>query len=142
LAVLAATLLGLAAVGGRELVSRRLVPPPQLDRETAVGWLELGPYRWAVRNGAALGLGATSRLGYWLWYLVPVGAFAAGTPLLGAVVYGAYGLVRSLPALPLYLDMRGGTGRLSRALLEHYPTWRRAERYGLIAATALLFVPS
>ncbi|HEU0127902.1 MAG TPA: hypothetical protein VFQ48_04765 [Pseudonocardiaceae bacterium] len=140
MAVLALTLLTLAAVGGRQLADQRLLSPPQFDRETAQAWLQRGPYRWAVLNGAALGVGATTRLGYWLWYLVPVGSFATGTPLLGALIYGAYGLARSLPALLLYLDMRRGSGRLSRALLEHYPTWRRAERFGLIAAAGLLFI--
>jgi hypothetical protein len=49
-----------------------------------------------VRNGLALGFGATSRIGFCLWYAVPVGALLLARPDLGAAIYGAYGLFRGM----------------------------------------------
>lgn len=66
----------------------------QCDRETPHRWLYVGPLRWATWNGAALGLGFTSRIGFWLWYVVPVSVVLSGDPALGALIYGSYGLVR------------------------------------------------
>src|SRR3712207_8459275 len=40
-----------------------------------------------------------SRIGFWLWYAIPLGAFLVGDPWLGAVVYGTYGFVRGLGAV-------------------------------------------
>jgi hypothetical protein len=68
--------------------------PIQCERETPKRWVEEGPRRWAIKNGIALGCGAASRLGYWLWYVVPLGALLGG-PLFGSLIYGAYGLTRS-----------------------------------------------
>jgi hypothetical protein len=64
-----------------------------------------GPLRWATQNGLALGFGATSRIGFWLWYAIPLGAFLVGDPRLGAVVYGTYGLIRGLGAVFILLLM-------------------------------------
>jgi hypothetical protein len=103
-----ATLLALAAVvlGGLELAGRR-VPLIQADRETPYAWMERDPLLWAIRNGAALGFGARSRLGFWLWYAIPVGALLSASPLLGAVGYGLYGLTRTLAAGGvLFLELR------------------------------------
>ena len=36
----------------------------------------------------------TTRIGYWLWYAVPVICVLTGL-LLGALMYGVYGLVRT-----------------------------------------------
>jgi hypothetical protein len=41
-----------------------------------------------MRNGSALGLGWSSRIGFWLWYVVPAAAVLSGSPLLGAAVWG------------------------------------------------------
>lgn len=103
-----ATVLALAAVclGAVELSGRR-VPVLQLDRETPYGWLERDPLHWAVRNGAALGFGARTRLGFWLWYVIPIGAFLSASPVLGACGYGLYGLTRTLSAGGiLFLEVR------------------------------------
>lgn len=68
--------------------------PLQCDRETPQKWLFRGPIVWALWNGASLGFGATSRLGFWVWYVVPIGSFLVGHPFIGALFYGMYGLVR------------------------------------------------
>lgn len=111
--VAVASLLGLAAIaiGILELGPRpRRVP--QCDMETPQRWMNAGPLRWATLNGAALGVGATSRIGFWLWYAIPISALLLGDPVLGALVYGFYGLVRGWSVwafllLPTRLGMRG-----------------------------------
>lgn len=52
----------------------------QCDRETPQPWLSSGALSWAIRNGLALGLGATSRIGFWLWYVVPTSSLLSGDP--------------------------------------------------------------
>lgn len=105
--VAAGSLLGLLAVciGGLELLNRG-IELVQRDCETPQRWIQTGPYGWAVRNGLALGFGATSRLGFWLWYAIPLGAFFAASPAWGAVAYGTYGLLRggAVWAIILWLD--------------------------------------
>jgi hypothetical protein len=54
-----------------------------------------GPLGWATRNGLALGIGATSRIGFWLWYVMPVTALLSASPLAGAAIYGLYGALRA-----------------------------------------------
>ena len=99
------------AIGVLELGPRpRRVP--QWDIETPQSWMNAGAIRWALLNGAALGVGATSRIGFWLWYAIPVSALLLGNPLLGALVYGCYGLFRGWSVwafllLPTRLGMRG-----------------------------------
>ncbi len=87
-----AIIVGLLEAAGRQ------VPLPQMDRETPYRWLRPGPIQWALRNGTALGIGARSRLGFWLWYVIPVGAFVSGEPLIGAVGFGLYGMTRTSSA--------------------------------------------
>lgn len=97
LRVAIASVLALAAMilGGIELGGRR-IGIPQRDRETPQRWLQKGAFRWAARNGVVLGIGASTRLGFWLWYAIPAGAFLFASPDLGAAIYGTYGLVRGM----------------------------------------------
>lgn len=69
-------------------------PLPQIDRETPQSLLHRGPLVWAATNGGLLGFALTSRLGFWLWYVIPISAFANGSPLAGAAIWGSYGFVR------------------------------------------------
>jgi hypothetical protein len=66
----------------------------QCDRETPHRWLYGSPFRWALWNGAALGVGVTSRIGFWLWYVIPIAATSSGSPMIGALIYGSFGFVR------------------------------------------------
>jgi hypothetical protein len=86
--LVAAALAGLVAVAAA--VRTR---PWQFDVETPSRWLEY-PGAWpAALNGLALGAGFLTRIGYWLGWLMPVLAFAAGG--LGGVTIGAvYGMAR------------------------------------------------
>lgn len=83
----------------------------QCNRETPQIWVHHGPMRWAVQNGLALGCGAFNRIGFWLWYVIPASAFLAGSPLLGAAIYGMYGFMRGMAIWPIILWLgprRGG----------------------------------
>jgi hypothetical protein len=66
-----------------------------------------------------LGFGATSRIGFSLWYAVPVGALLLGSPVLGAAAYGAYGLVRGLAAPVILLVIIRSKTDVSGWLITH-----------------------
>ncbi len=106
----------------------------QRDCETPQRWIHKGPLRWAIRNGLALGFGAMSRLGFWLWYVVPAGALLTGRPLLGAVIYGSYGLARGSGAWGLMLGYQRLNFNLSDWLFEQTGVAR------VLAAGQLVFL--
>lgn len=134
-------LLGLA-VGVLDLGSSRL-SVLQCDRETPQSWMRFGALRWAAVNGAMLGLGFTSRIGFWLWYVVPAGSLLLGDPWLGAAIYGLYGFVRS-GAIWLLVSgklNRVGRGEPSDWLIMQYgraQTVTAAQLVVLAAATVLI----
>ena len=107
------------AVGGLEFIGRR-VQLPQFDCETPQRWVHRGPLSWATRNGLILGFGATSRIGFWLWYAIPLGAFLVGDPAFGALSYGTYSLLRALGAVFILLSMLGLKIDVSDWLIERY----------------------
>lgn len=109
--------------------------PPQCDRETPQRWLHAGPLRWALRNGLALGNGMTSRIGFWLWYVVPAAALLAGQPLFGALLYGIYGFARGGLVWLLILGL-GQTNRLH--LLDLTPAARRLAAGQLLAVGVMV----
>jgi hypothetical protein len=119
------SVLAIAAIviGGLELAGRR-TQPLQFDCETPQRWINRGALRWATRNGLTLGFGATSRLGFWLWYAIPLGAFLVGDPRAGAAIYGAYGLVRALGAPAILLGMTRLETDVSDRLIEGHGTAR------------------
>lgn len=130
-AILAATL---------DLIGRRL-RVLQRDRETPQPWLGSGALSWAFRNGLVLGFGATSRIGFWLWYVVPVSSLLIGEPLLGAAIYGIYGLVRGLAAW--WLIVVGHVLRARRGtMFNEISEWliRRRPAATVVAAGQLLIV--
>lgn len=93
-----------------------------------------GPLRWAIRNGLSLGFGATSRIGFSLWYAVPLGALLLGSPLLGAAVYGTYGLLRAVAAPLLLLASVLSRADVSDWLIVHH------KRARSLAAGQLVFL--
>jgi hypothetical protein len=88
-ALLAVAAAGAVAVG----VILRPVPW-QLDRETDTAWLTYEDWRTAAYNGFALGLGFTTRIGFWLFYLVPLTAFVVADPAVAALGYAAFAVSR------------------------------------------------
>ncbi len=85
---------------------------PEFNRETEQALLGLGPIRWAIVNGSLLGLGFTSRIGFWIWYLIPAGILAAGSPAAGAAIWGGYGFTRLAVAAGLARRMRRTPDRM------------------------------
>lgn len=112
-------LLAVVAVAFVLWASLRHPRPFQLDRETHARWLRHQNWWTVVGNGIELGVGAATRLGYWLWFLVPIGAFAAGDPRAGAAVWGAYGCARvGFSLLAAWLrSADGGRGRRAPRVL-------------------------
>jgi hypothetical protein len=130
---------GLGLVGCAKLARVRLLP--QFNRETDRRLLERGPLWWALSNGALLGLAFTSRLGTWLWYVVPVAAFASGEVAQGAAVYGTYGFLRlAVPALLAALAKAWKTADVSACV---FPVRPKAMAhcdvvFALVSATLLV----
>lgn len=138
-AVLAVIAIGIGLV---ELSGRR-VPLVQLDRETPAEWIERGPTQWALRNGLAIGFGGGTRLGFWLWYVVPLGAFLSGSVVVGAVGYGCYSLIRTLSVGGMmWLFERGRIDREGVWVLEFFDQARTMAATQLVVvglATLVLF---
>lgn len=72
----------------------RDIPLFQFNRETPQPWMRYGALRWAILSGATLGTGVTTRIGFWLWYSIPVSALLFGSPMVGVLIYGLYGASR------------------------------------------------
>jgi hypothetical protein len=130
-----------AVLAAAELAGRR-VRVVQFDRETPQRWLHSGAIAWATMNGAALGTGAGSRLGFWLWYAMPLAGLLSGDPLVGAAVWGAYGFARAAAAgvMIVAARRRGGVDAVGLWLARHNGTARRvaaAELAVLAAGVAL-----
>lgn len=126
--------LGLVALVGFVAIAAGIVAlppfemsPPQLDRETDQRWMNRGAWRGAVLNGLALGAGFTTRIGFWLWYLIPVAAFLSGSAWHGAIVYGTYALARGLA--PWALIVAAAWDRAPGLDVERVGDWLAARRY-------------
>jgi hypothetical protein len=135
-----ATLLALAALAvGTAEASGRHARPWQLDRETPQQWLHAGPIQWAARNGAALGIGATTRIGFWSWYVIPAVAVLAGEPGFGASLFATYAVARTTSAWGLIVAGRraGDFQRLADKLRESAPRMRRVMGAQLAAIAAV-----
>ena len=130
-----ASLLALLAIilGGVELSGHR-IKLIQCSSETPQLWLNQGPLQWAARNGLVLGCGATRRLGFWLWYTIPAGAFLIANPVLSMVIYGTYGIVRGAAVWVLLALARRHDPDFGDWLVRHWETAR------LITAGQLLLL--
>ncbi len=117
----------------------------QCDRETSQRLLARGAIRGAIANGCRLGHGMTTRIGFSLWYAVPVAAFAVRDPRTGAAIYGMYGFVRGIcPWLLITFSAawHGGRSfsRVARFLLGARPTAQRACGVVLVLVAGAAFV--
>jgi hypothetical protein len=128
------------AVGSLELFGHRM-QPLQFDCETPQRWVNRGAWQWATRNGLTLGFGNTSRIGFWLWYVIPLGAFLIGDPVPSGIIYGTYGLVRALGAVVILLGTMRLETVISARLVEGYDAARVLTADQLVflgVATAIL----
>lgn len=124
-----------ATVARREVV--------QINRETDQALLELGPTGWAVANGALLGLGFTSRIGFWLWWVLPLASVVLGSPRESSLVWGAYALCRTGVSFGLAMIMRrepSKTTNLTLRLLGSRPRARRLTNALLVPLLVLLII--
>lgn len=114
---------------------------PQRDVETPQALLSQGPLLWAVGNGSLLGLGIASRIGFWAWYVLPLGVFALAEPILGAVLWGAYGLTRLAALTVVAVSMRRGddaASQMTAQLIAARDKARRSMTWLAIAAALVI----
>lgn len=136
------TLLSLVLTAAPLLSPGRL---PQVNRETEQSLLSIGPIKWALANGFLLGLGFTSRIGHWIWYLIPLGCFVVGSPGHGAAIWGTYGAARLGIAAAVAWKMHRRPNRmadLSRSLLSLRPLMQRLSNptAAVLAAALTLYL--
>ena len=121
----------------------RPIMPPQRNVETPYRLFQAGGMTWAVATGAILGLGATTRIEFWLWYLVPLGAFLSGDPLAGLLIYGTYALLRTAAAPAIVVAAREtGLDVFGRILMRQLPFARASARLELALAGVALVLMS
>lgn len=77
--------------------------PPllQRDRESPGHWLRIHPRLGAGLTGGWLSLAVVTRIGFSIVYVVPLAAFLSADWRAGALIWGAYGLSRSLGGIAL-----------------------------------------
>jgi hypothetical protein len=132
---LAAVAMGVAGVLGR------MTTPLQCDRETPREWVDRGPVSWAVRNGVVLGFGATTRIGFVLWYAVGAGALLTGDWVAGALIYGAYGLTRGAGAwVAILATRRYPADRVGLFAMKHHYTALRVTSVHLLMLSIAMLV--
>lgn len=127
---------GVAGLRGRAL------RPLQCNRETPQRWVHEGRLHWALKNGAALGVGAGTRLGFALWYVIPSGALLSGSAVASAALYGLYGLTRATGAGAIWLaaSRKGDFDPLLDWLSAHQHRARTITSAYLAVAGAATFV--
>jgi hypothetical protein len=93
----------------------------QRDVETPQSLMSAGPLIWAAGNGALLGVAVTSRIGFWAWYVLPLGMLYLSRPDLGLLIGGTYGFVRLAVLVAIAVGMRSSddaAARLSVRMIE------------------------
>lgn len=99
---------------------------PQRDCETDQGWMDRGELYWAARNGLALGMGFTSRIGIPSWYIVPTASFACGDPLIGGLLFALYGGVRCFLVLAWVAMLKSASSDPTDGILAAAPLAKKA----------------
>jgi hypothetical protein len=119
------------------------LPLPQRDVETPQALLSAGPLVWAAGNGGLLGLGIASRIGFWVWYVLPLGVFALAQPVLGLCLWEVYGFTRLTALAVVAAGMRPGddaAARLTSRLIEMRSRMRPAMTWLAVVAAAAIAV--
>ena len=94
LPTLTRSLIVVVAVAVAWLAGARSARPWQRDVETPLSWLQQPGLRVALWNGVALGTGFATRVGFWLWWSLPVMSFALAEVPLGLSIGALYGASR------------------------------------------------
>lgn len=134
-----ALLLILGAVGvyiGAKEASGRRVRIWQINVETPQRWMHHGPVLWPLMNGFSLGLAFTSRLGYAVFYIVPVAAVASRSITSAVLIWGVYSFARAVVSLPYgwYLTEHVRSEAQSRKLIAAIPRMRRVTAFVVLAS--------
>lgn len=94
-----------------------------------------------MRNGFSLGLGFTSRLGFWLWYVIPLIGVIVGDVWLSGILYATYGAVRGLAAVAVFgYALRRPGWDYGKWLLARAALVARASSYVLAVVAGSLLV--
>jgi F0F1-type ATP synthase assembly protein I len=130
-----------AVIAFIEIIGRR-VPLLEIDRETPQHWMHRGAFRGAVLNGAAIGSGFATRIGFWLWYLVPCAALLTGSVWRGVAVYSAYATARvgASAVLLLAAHRSQSFGIIARRILAYGPLARRVAAWQLLCSSAIVLI--
>jgi hypothetical protein len=107
------------------LIPLSRMPLPQRDVETPQALLSTGPLLWAAGNGALLGLGVASRIGFWAWYVLPLGVIALAQPKLGLILWATYGFTRLAVLTAVASKMRPGDDAASQLTMRLIGTRNR-----------------
>lgn len=121
-------------------VCRVAARPLQCNRESARLWVDQSTSQWALKNGFAMGVAVSTRLGYWCWYALPFGVVVSGSAVYGCAAFGIYGFVRGTvaPLALLALMLRRDYRRVASWLLDRRSLSCRLS--GALLATTALFV--
>lgn len=137
----------LALLGLTEVLGRR-APLTQIGKETPLRWRAQGSVRWAMKTGFLLGLGAPTRIGFALWYALPVLAVLLNEPGASMAIFGTYGGLRTGLALAISGALaRHGTVTATRWLLSRRPLAQHVSGYtcvvvGLALAVGYVVAPA
>ena len=126
------SLLLLADLAGHPILLQR-------NAETPREWVDRPAWQWAVWNGAALGSGVWTRIGFPIWYVLPLIGVATASVAITATCWAAYGFVRASMSLIVggQKIRLGTTPGVARDLLLH-PSRRVAADIIALAAVAVL----
>lgn len=116
------------------------VPVLQRDVETPQGLMSAGPIIWAAGNGALLGVAVTSRIGFWAWYILPLGLLYLAQPALGLLIGGTYGFVRLAVLVGIAFRMHSANDDTARQLSIRMIELRNRIRPAMAALTVVAAV--
>lgn len=115
--------------------------PLQRDAETPEGWLEPGGLRVALWNGLALGAGFITRIGFWLWWILPLLTFARASVVFGVLLGAVYGFTRlSLSSLVAAESVITRSDFVARRSLARRKDAEQLDRPLFVAAVGLTLV--
>lgn len=125
--VIIAVVAVVAGSGLYELITaRRPKTIVQRNVETPLEWTSKSGAEWALKNGFALGAGVGTRIGFSVWYIMPITALALGTFFGSVAIFAVYGFCRTAFVTVLYaLSLRTSASEIADLLLRHLRSARR-----------------
>jgi hypothetical protein len=90
--------------------------PFERFRETPRRWVDESAVAWAVKTGAVLGAGVSTRLGFPLAYVGPLTVAYCGSTWIGVFLWGLYGSCRASFSMVVARRALADPGRHARRL--------------------------